>query len=147
VKVEEILRLKGRSVRVVQPWTPIGAAVRKLKEPSPLGALVVTGVEHGFTGVLSERDVVGALHRYGMSALEMRVEEAMSRHVPTCSPGENINAVMARISRTRYRHVPVLDGRDLAGIVSIGDLVAAKLGDMRLETDVLRDLYLGASAR
>ena len=147
MKIEAVLRAKGHSVRTVQPWTPLGAAVHKLAQPPQVGALVVTGVEHGFTGLLSERDIVLALHRHGAPALQLRVDDVMSRHVPTCSPGISITTAMLDITRTRHRHLPVIESGELVGIVSIGDLVAARLGEMQLETEVLRDLYLATHSR
>jgi CBS domain-containing protein len=147
VKIEALLRLKGHSVRTVQPWAPVSAAVTRLAGPPRIGALVVTGVERGFTGLLSERDIVTAFHRRGPSVLNQPVSEVMSRHVPTCGPEDNITAAMVKMTHTRYRHLPVLRDGELVGIVSIGDLVRARLEEMQLEAGVLRDLYWSTHAR
>lgn len=144
MKIEAVLRAKGRSVRTVQPWAPIIGAVHRLAGPPQIGALVVTGVEHGFTGLLSERGIITALRRHGGAALNLAVEDVMARHVPTCAPADSITTAMLDVTRTRHRHLPVIEHGELVGIVSIGDLVAARLEEMQLETGVLRDLYLAA---
>jgi CBS domain-containing protein len=147
VQVAAILRAKGHGIRTVQPWSPLSVAVHRLREPPAVGALVVTGVEHGFSGVLSERDVITALRRYGASALSVKVDEVMMRHAPTCTPSDTIDTATKAVTRTRSRHLPVLENGDLVGIISIGDLVAARIHNMQLETDVLRDMYLVARQR
>jgi CBS domain-containing protein len=66
----------------------------------------------------------------------------MTHRVPTCSPSDSIADVMMEMTRSRYRHLPVLESGELIGLVSIGDVVAARVGEMELETGVLRDLYM-----
>jgi CBS domain-containing protein len=109
--------------------------------------VVVTGVAVGLSGLLSERDVISAFRRHGTSAMKLPVREVMATHVPTCTPHDSVRTAMMVMTRTRHRHLPVLDHGALVGIVSIGDLAACHIADMRLETDVLRDLYLAARAR
>lgn len=142
MKVEAILRSKRHQIETVQPWSSVESAIARLTGPPSIGALVVTGVERGFTGLLSERDIIRSLARYGPETLHKQVRDVMSRHVPTCSPQDDLAHAMAEITRTRYRHLPVLDRGELVGIVSIGDLVRARLEEMSLEASVLRDLYL-----
>lgn len=144
MKTEAIIRSNKALVRTVQPWTPVRTAIDLLAGPPRIGALVVTGVEHGFTGVFDERDLTVALHRHGARLLDMRVEDVMTRDVPTCTPSDNITFGMVEMTRTRRRHLPVTENSDLVGIVSIGDLIRARLDEMRLETGVLRDLYLAS---
>ncbi|MBO0851450.1 MAG: CBS domain-containing protein [Pseudonocardia sp.] len=142
MKVESILRSKPHQLETVQPWSSVESAIARLTGPPSIGALVVTGVEHGFTGMLSERDIIRSLARYGPETLHKQVRDVMSRHVPTCSPTDDLAHAMVEVTRTRYRHLPVLDRGELVGIVSIGDLVRARLEEMSLEAGVLRDLYL-----
>jgi CBS domain-containing protein len=142
MKVEQILESKGRSVETVHPWITVGEAVRRLAGPPRIGALVVCAdAERRLVGMLTERDVVAGLVTDGPGLLQRTVEDVMSRNVPTCSPGDSLTQLMAQMTRTRYRHVPVVvDGR-LLGLVSIGDVVNHRLREMELETGVLRDLY------
>jgi CBS domain-containing protein len=142
MKVEDVLRAKGQVVETIRPDAKVLIAVHRMRMQN-VGALVVSRDGERVEGVLSERDVVRGLTRHGADLLDMSVVAVMSRGVPLCSPGDSLVAVMDRMTRTRNRHVPVVDGRGhLCGIVSIGDVVKHRLEDMELETNVLRDAYL-----
>ncbi|MGH8349521.1 MAG: CBS domain-containing protein, partial [Pseudomonas sp.] len=80
--------------------------------------------------------------KYGAKLLTMRVSDAMSRNVPVCAPQDSIARLMQQMTTSRYRHLPVVDQGKLAGLVSIGDVVKARIADMELETGLLRDLYI-----
>ncbi|HEX4247226.1 MAG TPA: CBS domain-containing protein [Pseudonocardia sp.] len=142
MKVESILRAKGRQVTTIQPWAKVEQAVGQLIGPPKIGALVVTGVPRGLTGMLTERDIIRGMKMRGAELLTMPVSSIMTHHVPTCSPTDGIADVMAKMTHSRYRHLPVLDGGELVGLVSIGDVVAARVEEMELETGVLRDLHM-----
>ncbi|MHA6783268.1 CBS domain-containing protein [Pseudonocardia saturnea] len=143
MKVADVLRGKGRTVETVQSWTPVSEAIHRLVGPPPIGALVVTDDGHGrIDGIITERDLIRGLHRMGSDILERTVAELMSRHVPTCTADDTLAQVMAEMTRSRHRHLPVTEDGVLAGLVSIGDVVRHRVDEMRLETDVLRDLYL-----
>jgi CBS domain-containing protein len=75
----------------------------------------------------------------------MRVTDVMSRNVPVCSPQDSIARLMRQMTTSRYRHVPVVDRGKLVGLVSIGDIVKARIAEMELETNLLRDLYIARS--
>ncbi|HZZ52138.1 MAG TPA: CBS domain-containing protein [Pseudonocardia sp.] len=141
MKVESVLRTKGRHVTTIQPWATISDAVDRMHGPPRVGALVVTGVARGFTGIITERDIVRGLKQFGSGLLEHRVSELMAQHVPTCAPADPLNEVMVIMTHSRHRHLPVLVDGELAGLISIGDVVRARLDEMELETGVLRDLY------
>ena len=140
MKVEGILKAKGRSVETARPETPMIVVVHKLTSMG-IGALVVSADGARVEGVVSERDVVTGLNRHGAALLEMRAGDVMSRGVPVCSPDDSIKHVMAEMTRTRHRHVPVVDNGRLCGLVSIGDVVKNRLEELELETNVLRDAY------
>lgn len=142
MKVESILRVKGHQVTTVQPWATVQQALTRLNGPPRIGAVVVTGVPRGISGMISERDVIRGLRTHGEELLGMPVSEVMSRHVPTCSPTDYVSTVMVQMTRSRYRHVPVLTAGELVGLISIGDVVRARLDEMELEAGVLRDLYM-----
>jgi CBS domain-containing protein len=142
VKVENILMSKGRSVETVPPWATVAEAVRRLNGPPKIGALVVCGdTEQRLVGMITERDVVTALGTDGAMLLQRSVGEVMSRNVPTCSPGDSLTDLMAQMTRSRYRHLPVVVVGRVVGLVSIGDVVSHRLREMELETGILRDLY------
>jgi CBS domain-containing protein len=95
-------------------------------------------------GLVSEREIVHAFSRYGETAGSIAVKEIMQYGVTTVSPDESVNRVMNLMTHHRVRHMPVLSGGKLAGIVSIGDVVKHRLEDLELETNVLRDVYHAA---
>ncbi|MGH8991993.1 MAG: CBS domain-containing protein [Acidimicrobiia bacterium] len=139
--VDMIIRAKGREVETIRPEATVTMAIQ-LFGAKGIGALVVTSDGEQVEGVLSERDVVQGLARFGGDVLGMAVSELMSRPAPICAPNDSVKHVMATMTRTRHRHLPVVDGGRLAGIVSIGDVVKSRLEELELETNVLRDAYL-----
>jgi CBS domain-containing protein len=141
MKVEGILKDKGSTVETVGPDALVVLAVDRLVSKR-IGALVVSADGLTVDGVISERDVVRALARHGARVLDMAVADVMSRHVPVCSPDDTLKDVMAQMTRTRNRHVPVTRDGQLAGIVSLGDIVKSRLEELELEANVLRDAYL-----
>ena len=141
MRVDDILGVKGREVETIRPDAKVLLAVHRMRMQN-VGALVVSR-DGKVEGVLSERDIVRGLTRHGADLLEMSVVAVMSRPVPVCSPEDSLVTVMAQMTRTRNRHVPVVDaGGELCGIVSVGDVVKHRLEEMELETSVLRDVYL-----
>lgn len=144
MKVDEILKSKGRSVETIEPGASITEAIGRLNGPPQIGALVICGDEgqRPIAGTLTERDIIRALGKYGAKLLTMRVTDAMSRNVPVCAPGDSIARLMQQMTASRYRHLPVVHQGKLAGMVSIGDVVKARVADMELETGLLRDLYI-----
>jgi CBS domain-containing protein len=100
--------------------------------------------EDGVFGLISEREIVHAFSRYGETAGSMTVKEIMQYGATTVSPDESVNRVMNLMTHHRVRHILVLRGGELAGIVSIGDVVKHRLQDLELETNVLRDAYNAA---
>lgn len=144
MKVEEILKSKGRSVETIEVDATIAEAIGRLNGPPQIGALVVYD-EHEqrpIAGTLTERDIIRGLGKYGAKLLTMQVTNVMSRNVPVCSPEDSITRLMQQMTASRYRHLPVVDRGELAGLVSIGDVVKARIADMELETGLLRDLYI-----
>ena len=141
MKVQAMLDAKGSEVATTRPDATIATAIDILKQEG-IGALVVTDSGGGLAGIISERDIVRGLVDHGGDLLKMPVAELMTRSVKTCGPDHNINDIMAEMTRSRIRHLPVLaDGR-LCGIISIGDVVKNRLEELEAETSVLRD-YIG----
>jgi len=139
--VEMILRAKGAEVETVRPETTVVMALHEFITKG-IGALVVTSDGEHVEGVLSERDVVRGLARHGQLILGTRVSKIMSRNAPVCAPTDTLKQVMAEMTRTRHRHLPVVEAGKLVGIISIGDVVKSRLEDLELETVVLREAYI-----
>jgi CBS domain-containing protein len=142
MSVEDILRQKGTNVATIAPEVNIKRAADWLRAKN-IGALVVM---RGDTvlGLISEREIVHAFSRYGEAATSMLVREVMLHGVITVSPTETVARVMNLMTHHRVRHMPVLRDGKLAGIISIGDVVKSRLGDLELENNVLRDAYIAA---
>ena len=139
--VEMILRAKGREVEIIRGEATVTMAIHLLTTKG-IGALVVSSDGERVEGVFSERDVVRGLARFGADVLGMRVSEIISRPVRMCTSSDSVKHVMAEMTRTRQRHLVVVDEAVLAGIVSIGDVVKSRLEELELETNVLRDAYI-----
>lgn len=140
MNVENILMQKGTDVATIGREATIRRAADWLRAKN-IGALVVT-TDNAVLGIISERDIVRALSQYGEAVASMSVKDIMTHGVVTVSPGDGINRVMSLMIRHRVRHLPVLRNGELAGIISIGDVVKHRLDDLELETNVLRDVYI-----
>ena len=138
MKVKAMLAAKGSNVATTRPYATIATVIRMMKLEG-IGALVVRDDADRPSGIISERDIVLGLVDHGHELLEMQVSELMTRAVRTCTPEANIKVVMAEMTRSRVRHLPVLDGGKLCGIISIGDVVKNRLEELETETNVLRD--------
>lgn len=139
MQISDVLRTKGRHVQTVAATDKIDAVVRILAEKR-IGAVVVEDGWQKLVGIFSERDLVGALAREGADALRHEVRDLMTSPVMTCVPSDRVDAVLARMTMNRIRHLPVLENGQLAGIISIGDLVHHRLDEKELEASVLLDL-------
>jgi CBS domain-containing protein len=140
--IESILKRKGAEVTTIAPEASVKRAADWLRAKN-IGALVVTS-ENAILGLISEREIVHAFSRYGETAGSMLVRQIMYGGVPTVSPDESVNRVMNLMTHHRVRHMPVLSGGKLVGIVSIGDVPKYRLEDLELETSILRDVYNAA---
>jgi CBS domain-containing protein len=143
MRVSSILKAKGTHVETARPDTTVFSVVWQLKAKA-IGALVVS--EDGVTplGVVSERDIVRGLTEHGPQLLSLPVSRVMSAPAITCAPDDTITAVMARMTRQRVRHLPVLEAGRLHGIVSIGDVVKHRLDELELEANVLREALMAS---
>lgn len=139
MSVESILRQKGADVATIAPDANVKRAANWLQAKN-IGSLVVTS-GNAVVGLISEREIVHAIARYGETATSMPVSEIMRRGVITVSPSATISHVMSLMTRHRVRHMPVLRDGKLAGLVSIGDVVKHRMDDLELENNVLRDAY------
>jgi len=136
--VRAILALKGRECLTIVPDATLAEAAR-LMAKHRIGSLVITGPERRVVGILSERDIVGAMAQKGELALVLPVASAMTRDVVTCEEDETIPDLMQRMTAGRFRHVPVVERGQLAGIVSIGDVVKLRLAELEREHEALRE--------
>ena len=142
MQVRELLRRKGSDVATVDPGTSITAVLAELAEHG-IGALVVSADGMKVEGIISERDVVRRLARDGIAALELPARDVMTEHVTTCGPDTRLDELMAVMTEGRFRHVPVTELDLLIGIISIGDVVNARVRELEQETHHLTQYISG----
>jgi CBS domain-containing protein len=136
--VKDVLAQKGGEILTVEPAATLAAAMKTLAQRR-IGALVVTGADRRIVGIISERDIVRVLDQKGTAVLDAPVAETMTRKVVTCALSDTIAVIMERMTEGKFRHVPVVEQGRLVGIISIGDVVKARLGELEREHDALRD--------
>jgi CBS domain-containing protein len=144
MKVRDMLAQKGDEVATIKPDVTIDSAVHRLKLKG-VGALVVSVDNETVDGIISERDIVRSLAEHGGALLSKKVSEFMTSSVKTCAPEDDVEAVMTEMTRSRFRHMPVVSDDKLCGIISIGDVVKNRLEELETETHSLRDFIVGRS--
>lgn len=142
MNVESILEKKGKDVATIAPEASVKSAADWLRARN-VGALVVAS-NGAMVGIISERDIVRAFSQYGESVAVMQVNDIMTHGLITASPGDDLTHLMHLMTRHRVRHMPVVRGGKLVGLVSIGDVVKHRLDELELEASVLRDVYIAA---
>lgn len=136
MRIADVLRNKGAAVATISPEATVSQLLAGLHEMN-IGAMVVVGSQ-GLAGIVSERDVVRKLHERGSSLLALPVSEIMTTVVATCTPRDTVDHLSVVMTENRVRHVPVLDGGRLAGIVSIGDVVKTRMEELETEQQQLQ---------
>lgn len=135
--VKHILDIKGRDVTSIGASATIAQAAQLLTERK-IGALVCLGEGRRILGIVSERDIVRAIAANGASALDRALSDFMTREVTTCNEAMTVDEAMELMTRSRFRHLPVCEGGELVGIISIGDAVKRRIEDVEREADYMR---------
>lgn len=141
-RVHMILDRKGRDVATIHPDGTLHEAVELLRDRR-IGALAVTDAAGALVGILSERDIIRRLADTPGTTLPQQVADVMTRSVETCGPDDALVSVLKRMSEGRFRHMPVIDGGALGGMISIGDVVNHRLVELEHETLQLKQLIVG----
>lgn len=138
-----ILQLKGSAaVETISPDATVARAAAILTEKG-YGALVVSTTGSDIAGILSERDIVRALASQAGGCLTMPVSALMTRDVKTCEPSENALMVLERMTSGRFRHMPVVEGGKMVGLLSIGDVVKARINQIEQENAAMAGMLSG----
>ncbi len=141
--VQQILKSKAsEAVTTIQPDATVADAVRLLSEKR-IGALVVSRDGQRAEGILSERDVVRELGRRGLECMSDTVESMMTKDLTTCHREDSADAVLERMTMGRFRHLPVVEDEVMIGLISIGDVVKARLSELAMEKDALEGMIMG----
>jgi len=141
--VHQILKSKSDDgVATVVPGTTVSTATETMSHRK-IGALVVSSDGKTPDGILSERDIVRELGRRGPGCLSERVETMMTRNLVTASREDSADQVLARMTEGRFRHMPVIEGGEMIGLISIGDVVKARLAELSMEKEALQGMIMG----
>ncbi|GGF83482.1 MULTISPECIES: CBS domain-containing protein [Rhizobiaceae] len=135
--VKMMLDAKGRAVQTVEPDRKLLEVASVLNEKK-IGAVVVAGLEGRIAGIFTERDLVRTIATHGVAALEKPVQTMMTTGVTRCREEQTVEEVMEMMTAGRFRHVPVETDGKLAGIISIGDVVKARMREVELEAEQMK---------
>ncbi len=135
--VADILKTKGNAIETVKMEQSLRITTQTLASRN-IGALVVTNGEGGLCGIISERDIIRAIAENGAAAMESNVKAFMTANVVTCTAADTIVEVMGRMTQGRFRHMPIVDGDQLVGIISIGDVVKHRIAETEFEVEAMR---------
>jgi CBS domain-containing protein len=137
--ISDVLLGKGHQVVKVRTTDTVETAVRTLSEKR-IGAVMVEDQWMRHAGIFSERDFLNAVAKQGAEVLTFPVQKLMTTQLVTCRPTDRVETALAAMTMAKIRHLPVVEGGQLVGIVSIGDLVKHRLDEKALEANVLLDI-------
>lgn len=141
--VRQILGVKGGGdVVTIGADATVTDAVRLLSEKR-IGALLVTDSGGVPLGILSERDIVRELGRRDETCLRDSVGDMMTKNLVSCSPDDTADAVLSKMTEGRFRHMPVMENAEMVGLISIGDVVKARLAELSMEKEALQGMIMG----
>jgi CBS domain-containing protein len=141
--VDVILRTKpSNNVVTIAPGASLTDAVDMLSK-NRIGAIVVSSDGVKVAGILSERDIVRELGKRGTGCLKDKVDAVMTSKIVSCTRSESAEAVMQKMTDGRFRHMPVVESGKMVGLISIGDVVKARLSELAMEKDALESMIKG----
>ncbi|MCV3271101.1 CBS domain-containing protein [Roseobacter sinensis] len=141
--VSQILKTKAlHDIVTVSPATLVSEAAKILSEKR-IGTVVVSRDGTNADGILSERDIVREIGARGAGCLSRPVEDIMTTKLVTCGSNDAADSVLQKMTDGRFRHMPVLEGGKLVGVISLGDVVKAKLMELSMEKDALEGMIMG----
>lgn len=119
------------------------ASAAQMLSAKRIGAVIVSDSADTLNGILSERDIVREIGKSGTGCLSGNVSTLMTAKVQTCGPADPTTQVLERMTEGRFRHMPVLDDGKLVGVISIGDVVAARIQEVEFENNVMVEMFTG----
>jgi CBS domain-containing protein len=142
MNVKSILAAKkatlGGDIVGIEPSADLKAAAQLLSAHR-IGAVLIRGAAGRLAGILSERDIVRAISEHGAGALALPVSQVMTRNVTTCGEEDSVASIMEKMTTGKFRHMPVVSKGELVGLVSIGDVVKHRVGEIEQESEAMRD--------
>jgi len=141
--VAQILKSKSDDGVVTLPPGTAVARVAEVLSARRIGAVVISPDGKQMGGIVSERDIVREIGRRGAACMTDTVESIMTSKVVTCARGDNGRDVLQKMTDGRFRHIPVVEAGELVGLISIGDVVKARLSELSMEKDALEGMIKG----
>ncbi len=146
MKVLQISQRKGSDeIASTTADVSLSDAAAKLSELR-IGCLLVLNADGGIAGILSERDIVRTLGVSGADCLKQPVSSVMTSNVVTCGPEDSADSVLSRMTSGRFRHMPVTEGSKIVGLISIGDVVKARIEALEHDNEALESMIRSATA-
>lgn len=143
MQVLQILNSKAlHDVVTVKPGTSVGA-VAELLSSRRIGAVIVSPDGKRVAGIVSERDIVRELGGKGAACMSDTVDDIMTREIVGCARSDTADHVLEQMTEGRFRHMPVMEGGEMVGLISIGDVVKARLSELAMEKDALTGMIMG----
>ncbi len=143
MNVKQILQSKpSHTILTIKPEDSISDAAEMLSL-NRIGALIVSENGKSVDGILSERDIVREIGKNGVGCMSDCTKELMTANVIACAPSDSVDSLMSKMSEGRFRHMPVVDEGELVGVVSIGDVVKARIEMIEQENAALTDMIHG----
>ncbi len=133
---------KAHRIVTIHPEMTVPEAAGIL-EQEHIGALMIMGDDGALVGILSERDIVRAIPKYGADFLTLSVEQLMTRSVVTCGPDARVHQIMQKMTEGHFRHMPVIEDGKLIGMISIGDVVKSRVDELEDEEAHMRNFIAG----
>jgi len=141
--VDQILKSKpSHSVIFTEPDSSVNVAARLLSE-NRIGAVIVSSDGRVPFGILSERDIVRELGRRGTACLKDAVKNLMTKELVGCARDDAADEVLSIMTERRFRHMPVMEDGEMVGLISIGDVVKARLAELSMEKEALQGMIMG----
>jgi CBS domain-containing protein len=141
--VSQILKSKSDdTVVTVVPGTSV-AQTAEILSTRRIGAVIVSPDGKRVSGIVSERDIVREIGRRGITCMSDTVDSIMTSNIVGCRSEEQANDVLQKMTDGRFRHMPVMDGNQMIGFISIGDVVKARLTELAMEKDALEGMIKG----
>lgn len=141
--VQQILNSKASdAVETVKPGTLVRDAAQILASKR-IGTVVISANGKTADGILSERDIVRELAAHGAGCLSQKVDDFMTRKLVTCTRAHKADDVLAQMTEGRFRHMPVVESGELVGLITLGDVVKARLSELSMEKDALEGMIMG----
>jgi CBS domain-containing protein len=141
--VSQILKSKASAgVETAPPSLTVAEAAKALSDKR-MGTLVISSDGKVPLGILSERDIVRELGRQGSGCLNLTVDKLMTKDLVTCAREDRADMILQQMTEGRFRHMPVLEEGELVGLISLGDVVKARLQELSMEKDALEGMIMG----